>query len=73
MQFEVEWNPKRYENKVETIERIHSLNIFGESNLEGAQKPFQKYHLLIDGACVRMSTWKNKKKAWGFGLAHNLF
>jgi hypothetical protein len=55
MQFGVECDHVQYENKVETIERIHSLNIFGESNLEGAQKPFQKYHLLIDGACVRMS------------------
>jgi hypothetical protein len=33
---------------------IHSLNIFGENNLEGAQKPSHKYHLSINGACVGM-------------------
>ncbi len=38
MQFEVEWDPKWYENKVETIEGIHSLNLFDENNLEGAKK-----------------------------------
>jgi hypothetical protein len=73
MQFKVEWDFKGYENKVETIEGIHSLNLLNENNLEGAPKPSQKNHLSIDGACVGMSTWKNQKKTWGFGLAHNLF
>jgi hypothetical protein len=27
----------------------------GENNLEGVQKPFQKDHLLTNGACVGMS------------------
>jgi hypothetical protein len=40
MQFEVECDPKRYENKIEPIEGIHSLNLFGENNLFGVQKPF---------------------------------
>jgi hypothetical protein len=30
------------------------LNHLGENNLKGVQKPSQKDHLLIDGACVGM-------------------
>jgi hypothetical protein len=43
--------------KVEINEGIHSLNLLGENNLEGVKKPFQKYHLLIDGACVGISIY----------------
>jgi hypothetical protein len=35
--------------------KVHSLNLIGENNLEGVQKPSQKDHLSIDGACVGMS------------------
>jgi len=42
----------QYENKVGTIERIHSLNLQGENNPKGAKKPSQKDHLLIKVACV---------------------
>jgi hypothetical protein len=59
IQFKVEWDPKQYENKVETIEGTHSLNLLNENNLEDAQKPSQKDHLSIDGACVGVLTWKN--------------
>ncbi len=44
----------RYENKVETIEGIHSLNLLSENYFEGAQKPSQKDHLPIDVVCVGM-------------------
>jgi hypothetical protein len=47
--------------KVEINERIHSLNLLGENNLEGVQKTFQKYHLLTNGACIRMSKTKTNK------------
>jgi hypothetical protein len=34
------WNdPVQYENKVETTEGIHSLNLLGENSHEGVQKP----------------------------------
>jgi hypothetical protein len=46
----------QYENKVGTIEGIHSLNLQGENNLEGVQKPFQKNHLLINVTCVETPT-----------------
>jgi hypothetical protein len=39
MQFGVECDPMQYENKVETIEGIHSLNLQSENNLEVVQKP----------------------------------
>ncbi len=52
MQFKVECDPEWYENKVETILIIHLLNLLSENNFEGIQKPFQKDHLPIDGACV---------------------
>jgi hypothetical protein len=29
----------QYEKKVGSIEGIHSLNLFGENNLKGVQKP----------------------------------
>jgi hypothetical protein len=35
------------------------FNLLGENNLKGVQKPSQKDHLLIDGACVGMQIWKN--------------
>jgi hypothetical protein len=38
MQFEVECDFVWYENKVEITKGIHSLNLFGEKNLEGVQK-----------------------------------
>jgi len=41
--------------KNEKNEVIHLLNLLGENNLEGVQKPFQKDHLLTNGACARMS------------------
>ncbi len=47
--------------KVEINERIHSLNLLGENNLEGVQKTFQKYHLLTNGAYIRMSKTKTNK------------
>jgi hypothetical protein len=39
VQFEVECDLVRYENKVETTEKIHRLNLLGENILEGVQKP----------------------------------
>ncbi len=39
MQFKVECDPMRYDNEVETIEIIHSLNRLGENNFEGVKKP----------------------------------
>jgi hypothetical protein len=46
----------QYENKVETIERIHSLNLLGENSFENVQKPSQIDHLSINAACVGMPT-----------------
>jgi hypothetical protein len=31
--------PCQYENKVETINGIHSQNLLGKNNFEGVQKP----------------------------------
>jgi hypothetical protein len=39
MQFGVECDRVQYENKVGTTERIHLLNLQGENNPNGAQKP----------------------------------
>jgi len=45
----------QYENKVGTIEGIHSLNLQNEYSLENVQKPSQKYHLLINATFVGTS------------------
>ncbi len=55
VQFEVECDPMRYENKVETTTRIHTLNLFNENNPKGVQKPSQNDHLLINATCIGMS------------------
>jgi len=47
------------------------LNLLGENNFKGVQKPSQKDHLPIDGACVGMLVSKNQKKVQGLGLAHS--
>jgi len=52
VQFGVECGPVQYENKVGTIKGIHLLNLQGENNSEGVQKPSQKDHLLINVAFV---------------------
>jgi hypothetical protein len=39
MQFGVDCDPIQYENKVGTIKGIHLLNLQGENNIEGVQKP----------------------------------
>jgi hypothetical protein len=54
MQFGVEWDLMRYQNKVGIIKGIHSLNLQGENNLKGVQKPSQKDHLPINATCVGM-------------------
>jgi hypothetical protein len=46
----------QYENKIETIEGIHSLNLQGEKNLQNLQNPSQKDYLLINATCVRTPT-----------------
>jgi hypothetical protein len=46
----------QYENKVETTKGIHSLNLQGENNPEGVQKPSQKNHLLINATCIGTPT-----------------
>jgi hypothetical protein len=69
MQFEVEYGHVWYENKVKTTKGIHLLNLLGENNFEGVQKPSQKDHLPINAPCVEMLTWRNQKKVQGFGLA----
>jgi hypothetical protein len=38
VQFGVECDPMQYENKVEKIEGIHSLNPLGENSFESVQK-----------------------------------
>ncbi len=48
--------PMQYENKVETTKGIHSLNLQGENNPEGVQKPSQKNHLLINATCIGTPT-----------------
>ncbi len=47
----------QYENKFGTIERIHLVNLQGENNPKGVQKPFQKDHMLINATCIKMPTW----------------
>ncbi len=56
MQFRVECDPMRYENKVGTTQGIHLLNLQGENSPKGVQKPSQNDHLLINATCVGMST-----------------
>ncbi len=51
VQFELECGLVQYENKVETIEGIHLLNLQNEHNLEGVQKPSQKDHLHLSLLC----------------------
>jgi hypothetical protein len=46
VQFVVECDLVQYENKVGTIEAIHSLNLQDENSPKGVQKPSQKDHLL---------------------------
>jgi hypothetical protein len=43
----------QYDNKIEITKGIQSLNLLGENNPKGVQKPFQKDHLLIN-TCVGM-------------------
>jgi len=59
-------------NKIEITNGIHSLNFLGENNPKGVQKPSKKDHLLTNGACFRMSIWRNQKKVWGLGLIRSL-
>jgi len=59
MQFKVECDHVRYENKIKKIEGIHSLNLLGENNPKDVQKPSQKDHLLIITTCVGMPTCWN--------------
>ncbi len=73
MQFRVECDLVKHENKVGTIKGIHSLNLQGENNPKGVQKPSQKDHLPINAACIGMLTWKNRKKARGPDLVHSLW
>jgi hypothetical protein len=56
MHFEVEYDPVRYENQIETIKRIHSFNLQGENSFEGVQKPSQKDHLPLNAAYVGLPT-----------------
>jgi hypothetical protein len=39
VQFRVECDPMQYENKVEAIKTIHSLNHLGDISPKGVQKP----------------------------------
>jgi hypothetical protein len=48
------------------------LNLLGENNPKGVQKPPQKDHLPINMGCIGMSSWNNQKKVQGLSLAHNL-
>jgi hypothetical protein len=43
-----------WKKKIGITEGIHSLNLLDENNPEGVQKPSQKNHLPINGACVGM-------------------
>jgi hypothetical protein len=56
MQFGVECDHVQYENKVRITEGIHSLNLQGENNPKGVQKPSQKNHLPINATCVGTPT-----------------
>jgi hypothetical protein len=47
MQFGVDYDPMRYENKVKTIKKLHLLNLLGENNVQNVQKSSQKDHLPI--------------------------
>ncbi len=38
VQFKMKFDPVQYENKVKTIEGIHSLNLLGENNIEHVKK-----------------------------------
>jgi hypothetical protein len=62
VQFKVICDLVRYENKIETTNGIHSLNLLGESNFEGVQKPSQKDHLSIDVACIKIQVLKIKRE-----------
>jgi hypothetical protein len=59
VQFELECDLVPYENKVETTKGIHMLNLLGENNLEGVQKPSQKDQSLINVICVGMLAQRN--------------
>jgi hypothetical protein len=50
----VECDLVQYENKVETVVKIHSHNLLGENNFEIFQKPSQNDHLQINATCIRM-------------------
>jgi hypothetical protein len=54
MKFGVECDLMQYENKVGITEGIHSLNLQGQNNPKGVQKPSQKDHLLVNVACIGM-------------------
>jgi hypothetical protein len=71
MQFGVECDLVWYENKVGTIEGIHSLNLQGENSPKGVQKLFQNDNLPINLACVGTPTWNNHKKVQGPNVAKN--
>ncbi len=52
VQFELECDLVPYDNKVEIVKGIHMLNLLGENNPEGVQKPSQKDQSLINVICV---------------------
>ncbi len=54
VQFGVECDLVQYENKVGTTKRIYLLNLQGENNPKGVQKPSSKDHLPINAACIGM-------------------
>jgi len=56
VQFGVECCFVQYQNKVGTIEGIQLLNLQGEKNLEGVQKPSQNDHLLINATYIGTPT-----------------
>ncbi len=65
MEFDLVW----YENKVEIIVERQSRNLLGENSSRGVQKPFQKDHLQINVACIRMPTLKELNeslRSWFF-------
>jgi hypothetical protein len=68
MQFEMECDSMWYENKVGTIEGIHSLNLLGENSPNFVLKSSHKDHLPINAACNRMLIWMNHIKTQGLGL-----
>jgi hypothetical protein len=51
----VECDLVQYENKVGTIEGIHSLDLQNENSFGNVQKPSQKNHLSINATCVGTS------------------